>query len=272
MGNETSLELKVEKFSLGELTSNARGILEAVKVKLEGYKAENYSGDRIQDAKRDKAELNAAAKALNDKRIEYEKKWMAPFEEFKAVVRDTCAAITTASMAIDRVVKEVELAEKAEKRKLIEEFFASQNLTLFTLDRIFEDRWLNKTEKMDDIFHAITQRIAKTKDDLAILDRGGEAEARKHYLTHLDLVSALAAADNVKANEARLKALEGLSVKVHPSSVLAKTIAIEYEEIPVSKEPMILEYVLRIRGTLVLLQALKVYMTDHGITYEKEGE
>ena len=96
---EAVLNLVVQEFNLGTMTTNAEAIREAVKQKLAGYKVENYSGDRIQDAKRDKAELNAAAKRLNDARLEYERTWMKPFEAFKAVVNETVGLIKTASAA-----------------------------------------------------------------------------------------------------------------------------------------------------------------------------
>lgn len=203
---ELTLDLQVQEFSLGTLVTNAEAIRDAVKAKLEGYSVENYSGDRIQDAKRDKAELNAAAKRLNDARLEYERRWMKPFEAFKAVVNETVCLIKTASSAIDQVVKDVEQGEKDEKRRLIESYWVGLGCNLFTLAQIFDERWLNKTVKLAAVQDEIDKRVEKVKADLVILERLNEPEARAHYLNTLDLTAAIDQADRIKRNRERIEA------------------------------------------------------------------
>jgi len=204
-----TLELQVNTFSLGTLETNAIAIRDAVREKLAGYKAENYSGDDIAKAKADKAELNAAAKKLNDARLEYERAWMKPFEDsFKAIVTETCSLIKTASSAIDQVVKDVEQREKAEKRTQIEVFFASTKCTLFGLDQIFDPAWLNKTVKIKTVQAEIQDRIKKTESDLDILEKMGEPEAKVYYLETLDLNAAVAKANQIKTNRERLAEAE----------------------------------------------------------------
>lgn len=46
-----------------------------------------YNDENIDQAKKDKAALNKAAKALNAKRLEIEKEFMKPFREFKEIGR-----------------------------------------------------------------------------------------------------------------------------------------------------------------------------------------
>lgn len=303
-GSGTELSLVVSEFNLGRLVSNARSILEHVRGKLEGYKAENYSGERITLAKRDKAELNAAAKLLNDQRIEYERKWMAPFDEFKGIVNEACTEIRKASAAIDAVVKEVEQAEKDAKRAEIEEYFASTGWTLFGLDRIFVPAWLNKTTSMKSIQAEIDARLKKTEDELSILEDLGEPDAKAHYLTTLDLKSAIAEANRIKANRKLLEDQKPAAPSEEPgfkgecdtcrwsgpgeeclsprdceeatnSGWTPREIEPAAAEVPemmpekIPAETTDVTYVLRVSGPWEKIKALRAYMDANGIRYEK---
>jgi hypothetical protein len=273
---QESLALVVKEFNLGTLTTNARTILETVKTKLLGYKAENYSGDKIQEAKADRAALNTTAKVLNAQRIEYEKRWMKPFDEFKNLVAETCEEIKKASAAIDQVIKEVEQAEKEEKRKQIAEYFDSQGVDLVRLEQIMSPQWLNKTCPLKDIKAEILARIDKTKMDLEILDKIGEPEARAHYLSTLDLNSAIAAADRIKTNRDRLAEAERARQAPPPpekydEATIGKICELANPKPSVMAEPLF-TYTLRILGTYADLRDLRLYMEAHAIIYDKISE
>ena len=130
--------------TLGNLVTNARDIKSYVEERLKEYNVDNYNGDAKQAAK-DKAELNNAAKTLNDRRIALEKEWNLPFQEFKDIVNDTCGLIKEASGKLDVIVKEQENREKSEKRASIEELWNNKKFNLVPLDRVFNSKWLNKT-------------------------------------------------------------------------------------------------------------------------------
>lgn len=274
----SSLDLVVSKYTVGELTTNAKEILATVKKNLANYKAENYSETNIADAKRDKAELNAAAKKLNDKRIELEREFNKPFEEFKATIAETCAAIKTASAQIDAVVREVDERERNEKRLLIEQFFAGLHCEYFALEQIFNAQWLNKGAKMKDIQAEILARMQKTKDDLVILDRINEPEAKAYYLQTLDLDSALRKADEIKASRERLAAIEKASAAEpkptptpEPEPEIPMDIPVELQE-AVSQEPKkpeLLERTMWVRGTYEQIVALSNWMNTNGIEFRK---
>lgn len=268
------LSLQVEELSLGKLTTNAQIILATVREKLAGYNSENYSETNIGDAKKDKADLNAAAKKLNDERLALERKWMTPFEDFKAVVTETVTAIKQASSQIDAVVKEVEQREKDEKKAKIVAMFDKAGCQLFTLDQIFKPEWLNKGTKEKDIEASIVFAIDKVKSDLAILDRIDEPEAKAYYLSTLNLDLALAEADRIKANRERLAKVEVENanpiVQPEPATeVEPAPIVVNFNAPlnPASEE--IHERRLLVRGTKAQLIALGEYMTSTGIDFEK---
>jgi hypothetical protein len=303
------LDLVVEEMNLGKLTTNAEALRDMVKGKLAGYSVENYSGDRIKEVKADKAELNAFAKRLNDKRLEFERVWMKPFEPFKAVVDETVKLIKAASSKIDEVVKDVEQGERDEKRRLIDQYWESQSCTLFRLDQIFDERWLNKTTKLSAVQDEIHERIKKAESDLGILDKIGEPEAKAYYLNCLDLNRAMVEADRIKANRERLAKVEQdrkdeerraqeeagrLAAESRAEPVLSplpvgvlilSQTEPEGEPLPpieshpidemqsagptAPEPPKLYDLTLRFTATMDELTALRAYVDEHGLKYEK---
>lgn len=230
------LELEIYKQNIGELTTNAEKLKAQVEKQLQFYKAENYSPDTIDNAKKDKAELNKAAKMLNDKRIEIERQFMKPIDDFKNTINETVALIKTASGEIDLIVKAVENKEKEAKKAIIVEYFNSLNFELIGIDKIFNDKWLNKTAKIEDTKKEIFEKIEKIKSDLNVLERIGETEARDFYLSTLNLDAALAKADEIKANRERLAKLEAEKAKAETEQKDVEVINEMSEPVPEVKE------------------------------------
>lgn len=202
------LTLKVVEQNIGTLNTNAEQLLELVKKRLAYYSIDRYSVDNIAAAKKDKAELNNAAKLLNAERIRIEKEFMKPIETFKTTVSETVNLINECSAKIDGIVKEIEQKEKDNKKAVIIEYFESLHFSFIDFDRLFNPKWLNKTTKLKDIQDEIQGQIEKIQADLSVLERIGEAEAKQYYLSTLNLDAALAKADEIKANRERLAALE----------------------------------------------------------------
>src|SRR5574344_1511147 len=172
MINENELELIVSKKSLGELTTNAITIKKKVEDALINFKAENYNEDNIDKAKEDKALLNKTSKKLNDGRIALENEFMKPFEEFKTTIKETTDLIKTASSNIDEIVKEVENKVKEEKKNIIINFYdenVKELKDLITFDSLFNDKWLNKTYKIDDIQNEIKDNLSRIRNDLLVI-------------------------------------------------------------------------------------------------------
>ena len=162
------LELVVSEKTIGSLTTNAKQIRELVQSALPKYDISNYSTDDVAKAKADKAVLNKAAKTLNDKRIEFEKEFMAPFGEFKEVVNDTVKLIKEAVGKIDTVIKADEERARNEKREQVEHLAEECGLeeSGIHLSKIWNDKWLNKTTSLKSIEADIKTRMATITADL----------------------------------------------------------------------------------------------------------
>lgn len=221
---ETDLQLVVSEKTLGSLTTNAKQIRDMVKNALPKYDISNYNEDNIDQAKRDKASLNNAAKALNAKRLEIEKEFMKPFGEFKEIVNETVQLISQCSSNIDSVVKQSELIYKENKKKAIRAYFDANNANLIDFNKIFKEAWLNKTVKEKNVFVDIDNIIAGIERDIQTIETMAEDAdvLRTYYMDTLNINSTIQYGNRLKeqrerakaAEEARTKAVEEAKVEV----------------------------------------------------------
>lgn len=276
---EKDLALDVRELTLGTLTTNALQLRDHVAETLERYTPENYSEDNVDQAKSDRAILNKAAKELNDRRIQLERDWNAPLQEFKIIIGDTVKMIADGSAKIDAVVKGVENKAKAEKRAAIEELWERKGITLLPLSKLWDDKWLNKTKRLPAVEKEIGEKILKIEaelDTLAAVDTEDGEVLRAYYLDCLDLQRTLAYSATLKANRQRLQeeqarrqaeaeAQTTREAYVAPTAAPAPT---TYEA-PEAVIPEVLERTMVVRGTREQLIALAEYMKASGIWFRK---
>ncbi len=190
------MELKVNEVAIPEqITFNYEELRNELTEKVSMYETLVYTDEQIKEAKEDKANLNKLKKALNDERIALEKKYMQPFETFKAQVNDIIRIIDKPIAVIDKQVKEFEQKEKDEKLEAIKELFASVGFQPFVnLEMIFDNKWLNKTFGMKKIEDAMKERMFQIGNDVKTLNDLPEFgfEALEIYKTTLDINRALA--------------------------------------------------------------------------------
>lgn len=291
----TSNELELRStLTLGTLESNAEVIRDLVLSKLKDYTPENYIG-KAAEAKQDRAVLNNAEKALNAKRLELERSYMEPFNKFKSTIKETCEAIKKASAGLDEIVKGEENRERAEKEAEILAYWESTGFSLFSLDKVFNDKWTNKTTKLKDVYDEIDKLQKKTFDELKIIENFPAEDVpllKTVYLDTLNISEAMQRADQLKANRDRLarekvereaiekqkqlkaqEAEERQEIKddlarqnSDVDNLVAQALGLEVEQEAGDKEE---SGALVFHGTHNSLLALKRYMTDNGITYEK---
>lgn len=276
--NEQDLALDVRELTLGTLTTNALQLRDHVAATLERYTPENYSVENVDQAKADRAILNKAAKELNDKRIQIEREWSAPFQEFKGIIGETVRMITEGSTKIDAVVKGVESKAKAEKRAAIEELWASKNITLIPLSAVWDERWLNKSKRLPAIEKEMGQRLLKIEADLEALGVVPEQDrevVRAYYLNNLDITRALAYSTELQDSRKRLqdsearKKAESEAQAMRQEYVAPTAAQAPTAEAPEVVVPEILERTMVVRGTREQLVDLAEYMKASGIWFRK---
>lgn len=212
---ETDLELVVSEKTLGSLTTNAKQIRDIVMANLPKYDISNYTDDNIDQAKKDKAALNKAAKALNTKRLEIEKEFMKPFGEFKEVITETVKLIGDCSAKIDTVVKLNEQQYKDKKKATIRTYFDGMNVNLVDFNKVFKPEWLNKSASMKSVCNDIDAIFAKVENELSTLKGFGEDfdVLRTYYMDMLNINNTIQYANRLKEQRERAKAAEEARIK-----------------------------------------------------------
>ena len=276
---EKDLALDVRELTLGTLTTNALQLRDHVAATLERYTPENYSEDNVDHAKADRAILNKAAKELNDRRIQIEREWNAPLQEFKGIVGDTVKMISEGSAKIDAVVKGVESKAKAEKRAAIEELWERKGITLLPLSKLWDDRWLNKTKRLPAVEKEIGEKLLKIEaelDTLSAVDTEDGEVLRAYYLDCLDLQRTLAYSATLKANRQRLQEEQARrQTEAEAQATREAYVAPTAEPAPTTYEapevaiPVTLERTMVVRGTREQLIALAEFMNAEGIWFKK---
>jgi hypothetical protein len=273
--NEKDLDLIVEEKNLGSLKTNALNIQEKVKEILPQYNAENYNSENIEKAVKDRILLNKSAKALNDKRIELEKEFNKPFEDFKIIIKDTCDLIKSASDEIDKAVKNVENKEKGEKKDLIKKYF-DENVgslkELIKLEKIFNDRWLNKTFKQEDIEKEISDKLSQIRNDLQTietLNSNYETELKTYYLENLDLSLTIKRDHDLKEKDEILAKQSGQAVIEKKQEEVKQMNEMAEKKVDSKIYDPTMTYTLEITGTESQLVALRKFMEVNNMTFRK---
>lgn len=201
--------LTIKEKKLGVLITNAEEIRADTIERLKMYTPEKFEGD-AKSAAHAKAEINSAIKMLNNSRIQWEKEFMSPFNQFKDIVNDTIRLMNEANAKLDVIVKAKEQEEKDAKRAIVQQMWNEEHFDLVPLDRVFNMRWLNKTTKITSIQAEIKDIIAGIKRDLSALDSFGEdtAQLKELYLTNLNIAITLQKGAELKANRERFAAMK----------------------------------------------------------------
>lgn len=277
----------------GVLVTNIDELEAFVAEKLVEYTPENYKGDS-DAAKKDRATLNTSKKTVSAKRIDIIKNAMARFkiDVFETRCKKVEKDIDTAALALDAIVKAKEEEEKAVKRAQIEEFWKCQNFDLVSLDKVFDQKWLNKTVKNKDVFAEIEKKIAdiyagiKTLESLGI-DAEALAILKPSFLDTLDIGKAADQWNRIKESRERLareeserKEREEAKAKHDAQAELGKDEIAAYQAAPAASlaaqaagdtpDPDPVEtFTCRFSGRRSKLFAMRQYMIDNGITHEK---
>ena len=293
MSESKEVSLVEKESTEGVLVTNIDELEKFVAEKLVEYTPENYKGDS-DAAKKDRATLNASKKAVSAKRIDIIKTAMARFmiDTFETRCKKVEKDIDTAALALDAIVKAKEEEEKAIKRAQIEQFWAVQNFDLVKLDKVFDQKWLNKTSKNKDIFDEIEKKIDDIYTGIKTIEAFGvDVDTLKPlFLECLDLGKTIEQGNRLKENRERLakeenerkereaakskqdaqKELDKEAIQEQKNEPIVNLAAQAMGEVPDDDPEM--SYTLKFKAKKSVLFALRQYMIDNGITYEKMSD
>ncbi|MBO6105499.1 MAG: DUF1351 domain-containing protein [Methanobrevibacter sp.] len=274
----------VTNIVVGKLTSNAKEFSAAVEKELQKYTVERYL-DNPDAAKTDKAYLNKLKDDVAEKRKKATTTWNKPLDEFISVMKDLEKKIDCASNELKTITDKAVQQEKDEKKAKIVEFWNTLNFTIVPLERVFNPKWLNKTEKMQSIIDECKAIVDKINTEMATLKSMPDEDSEtllSFYLDTLDLNATLQKGNQLKENRAKIKAEEErkaaenklvemgatLISKEPESKELGYSEVEKYADMNLTIEP-VATFRLEVTAPASKLKALRQYIDSNGITYRK---
>ena len=271
--------VKTENFELnaeitaGKLTSNAKELAVKVRKELENYTIEKYLNNP-DAAKTDKAFLTKVKDVIAAKRKEVTARWNEPLNVFMDEMKGLEKAVSDAYNGLNSIVKEAENKEKDEKKKQIENYWKTLGVTIISLDRIFNPKWLNKTFKMDNVMLEVEQSVEQIQEELNVIKSMKTEDSeilQAFYLETLDLKATLEKGNQLKA--AKIKLQENVKNEEKIVKTEVKTPEIQQNPAKIEEKPPkteeIFEFTLKLKGTRTALMELRQYIDSHNITYVK---
>ena len=185
---------------------NFEEIKAALETRLSAYQNIVYTEENLKTAKADKAALSRLKKALDDRRKEIKKVYMAPYLEIEGQIKELIALIDAPLVEIDGFVKQVELNEKAQKRLTIRGYYNEISGSLGTLAEqlfdspaFFDSKWELKSTSVKTWQDAVKEKVTQAAHDLQTLQATGDPALVAHYLETLDMEDTLRYRKSLKA-------------------------------------------------------------------------
>lgn len=194
------LTVQIQKPIIPPLVWNKEAVESYVNEVLEKYVGIVYTDDMIDDAKKDRAKLNALEKQLAKAFTATKDVYLGPLTELQTVTKDLQQKIKKTSGEIDTQVKSYEDALKQAKKNDLYRFYtaaAGALAVLVPFEKIFNERWLNKTYAFSTAEKELKTIIEEKRLELDNLandcEPGEEYEAVKRaYLKNLSMKEARA--------------------------------------------------------------------------------
>lgn len=244
----------------------------------EKYKSVVVTDESIRSAKQDIADLRNLAKKISDYRIALKKEHEKKIEKTINQCIELTQILTDAASSMDVQVKELEDGVKRQKKQEIEDYFnsvAGDTAIVLPFDKVFDQKWLNKTAKMDDIKSSIDMTLNAVKKNLDILhgmQSQYETEMIEAYLDSLDMGVALETKNRLEekaAQIARMKAeQEQKRQEVQQAVVQPKPVPVQ-QPIPAPKQEPVKFYDVRLFMTETQKNLFKNFVVSNGIKYTR---
>ena len=277
--------------SVDDLTENGIEDYDQLKAKVledvSVFKGIIISEDNLDEAPKWRAELNKKAKRISDFRIAFEKDFKKRIEKSTSQLKELASFYADASNNIDVQVKEFDEKRKQEKNAAIGKIYADNigDMEQFLpLQKIYNDKWMNKGFALADIEKEIKSKVESAKDNIDAIHLLGtkyESQMISAYLVRFDMSDALkkkAELEQIDAEmERRRKAAEEEAIRKQAEEQAqaavenATVVPIEEEEEP--KEPVAEEQEYRLAfevfGSKEQLTALCNFIRENGYRYNR---
>ena len=252
---------------------NYKELKEQLITSLNAYKGRVYTDETISDAKKDRANLNKLADAIDNRRKELKSLYLAPYQEFEVKAKELINLVKNQSKEIDEQVKEYDKQRKLKKKKKIKARYLEimGNLAeLVPYSKIHNSKWLNVTYSMSNIDLEIAEKAEKIKTSLETINNLNlqqeiSEEIKRIYLDKLDLSYALDAKKRIELERKQLAQYEA-EKEEKPQEKTAETTVQEIEP-PKQENQPVYTVDFRVIATAEQLNELKNWLRTNNVNY-----
>ena len=259
-------ELLVGKLEQVDITNwdfeQLKGELQKI---LSDYKGLVYTDDSIKTAKDDKARLAKAKKAIEDKRKAYKEKCLAPYNAIEPQIKEIVGMIEDQRLVIDDVVKDYTGRQKAEKEKIVRNYYDKKSSVLGDLyEKLLNSnsKWLNASASKKKVEEEIQTAINNVSDDIAAIKAMKSPFEKTLIETYISTLSV----DEVRSkHEELMDATAKAGMSQQADSILTRQAAEAEEQAVVSNEEGV---ILKVYAGQNQLNQVLDFMKAIGVKYE----
>lgn len=204
-------ELKISDFQpkLPKIESNYEEVKQNVLKVANQYKGILLTEESLPAGKKDLANLRKLRKSITDYVRDVKKEWNLPFDDFKAQMDELTDLLDEPIEEINMQVKDFEQRAKDEKEEAIKEIFErltaeAEEADYLSFTELWNDRWLNKTYKLEDIEKELAEAVEKNEKAVKSI----KALDSDHIPEFLDVYRRTGSLEAVFEEQARLKRLD----------------------------------------------------------------
>lgn len=259
---------------------------------MQKYEGLVVTPESMRSAKEDKAKLNKLRTALEERRKEVKRDYLAPYQRFEEKYKELLVLIDKPIASIDTQIRALDEQERQQKYDRLKAYFgqcvtgaAPNDAAFIRFEDILNPKWANKTlseSKLEQELCDTVTRIYGERDELAKLYSGSKhltailTEFGKRY----DKSAAMAYAEQLRLAEEQQAARAAQEAEREAAFAQRKAAAISAlnsaaeQGIPVTPEPPVhtaqplLRGTFRVEGTRNQIIALREFMKQQGISFE----
>lgn len=264
------LETPVEELIPKMLNWNNQELLAMVEEKLTHYENVQYDDTTIDVAKKDRAQLNAFCKALNDERIRIGKIYGSPYDKFKSEVDGVVSRVKEVSDKINVQVQAYELKKQEEKQQSVIDYFKeviAEFSGLIPYEKIHQAKWLNVSTSMKSIKTEIDTIITNARAAMTAIEAlksEDEETLKAFYFRTLNLSEALMENERLKQERAKMAELKAKQ-EAQTSPQVAEIPKVEETPATTQTNTQIVKFA--VEGTIEQLKALQKFLRENNIKF-----
>lgn len=263
---------------------NKEEIMKEISNRMQYYSNIKVTEETMKDSKTDLANLRKFRDSFEEKRKELKKKFLAPYEAFEKEYKEIIDLIDRPLNLINAQIQKLDYEQKELKKKSIKLHYEKEAkgiVELVPFERVFKDKWLNKTCSSKAIKEEIADFIKTFKcgyETIKNLNQKYEKQIIDKFIQTFDLTVALAEGKRLEQQENNKSILEQTYVQQKKDEAkvehLNKLYGFQKKEDCPDQEQKQKKFVvtLQFTATCEQLKALKQFLIEQNIEFIKKGE